>query len=177
MIFIKKIIILLTIITGIIINNEYKKNEIIIPDNSIRLRIIANSNSKEDQEIKQKIKNNLEEYLSNKITKLNTLDSSKQLIKENINDFKEIIINTLKENNNNTLYQINYGNNYFPKKEYKGITYEEGYYESLVITLGSGLGNNWWCVLFPPLCLLENKTNEDVEYKFLVKELLDKIIK
>ena len=74
---------------------------------------------------------------------------------------------------------IHYGLNYFPKKEYKGVIYEEGYYESLVVTLGNGNGDNWWCVLFPPLCLLEaQETNtQDVEYKFFVQDLIDKYMK
>ena len=72
---------------------------------------------------------------------------------------------------------INFGLNYFPKKVYKGVTYEQGDYESLVITIGSGQGDNWWCVLFPPLCLLEAEENTEVEYKFKVLELLDKIFK
>ena len=63
-----------------------------------------------------------------------------------------------------------------PEKEYKGTTYEEGYYESLVITLGSGEGDNWWCVLFPPLCLLEAEDSDDVEYTSYVKELVDKYL-
>ena len=65
--------------------------------------------------------------------------------------------------------------NYFPEKEYKGIVYEEGEYESLVITLGNGLGENFWCVLFPPLCLLDSEEEvEDVEYTSFVKELVEK---
>ena len=70
-------------------------------------------------------------------------------------------------------YKINYGINYFPKKIYKGVIYPEGEYESLVITLGSGLGDNWWCVLYPPLCLIEdNKITDDVEYRLLVQDVL-----
>ena len=62
---------------------------------------------------------------------------------------------------------------YFPKKEYKGVEYNEGNYESLVITLGEGKGDNWWCVLFPPLCLIDaEEQTSDVEYKFLVKEII-----
>lgn len=67
-----------------------------------------------------------------------------------------------------------FGFNYFPSKKYKGITYKDGYYESLVVTLGEGKGDNWWCVLFPPLCLLEAEESTDVEYKSYVKELIDK---
>ena len=73
-------------------------------------------------------------------------------------------------------YDINYGYNYFPSKEYKGVKYEEGYYESLLITLGKGEGDNWWCVLFPPLCLIEADDNDDVEYKSIVSEILEKYL-
>ena len=66
--------------------------------------------------------------------------------------------------------------NYFPSKEYKGVKYEEGYYESLVITLGKGEGDNWWCVLFPPLCLIEGEEDTEVEYKSIVMEILDKYL-
>ena len=73
-------------------------------------------------------------------------------------------------------YDINYGENYFPEKEYKGVSYEEGNYESLVITLGDGLGDNFWCVLFPPLCLLEAEENDTnkIEYTSFIKEIIDK---
>ncbi|MBO5530582.1 MAG: stage II sporulation protein R [Bacilli bacterium] len=59
------------------------------------------------------------------------------------------------------------------------MTYKEGNYESLVVTLGEGKGDNFWCVLFPPLCLLEAEDNSssEIEYKFFVKELIDKYIK
>ena len=73
-------------------------------------------------------------------------------------------------------YRINFGLNYFPQKKYKGIKYEEGLYESLLITLGEGKGNNWWCVLFPPICLLEAEETEtnEVEYKSFIKEIIEK---
>ena len=75
----------------------------------------------------------------------------------------------------NVHYDISYGNNYFPEKTYKGIKYSEGNYESLVIKLGEGLGKNWWCVLFPPLCQLDNVKNlEDNEYKFFANDIINK---
>ncbi len=64
--------------------------------------------------------------------------------------------------------------NHFPEKEYKGVIYEEGDYQSLVVTLGSGSGKNWWCVLFPPLCLLENNDMEEVEYRSFIADTVDK---
>ena len=65
--------------------------------------------------------------------------------------------------------------NYFPEKEYKDIVYEEGYYESLVVEIGEAKGDNWWCVLFPTLCLLDSEQTDDVEYKIGVIELLEEI--
>ena len=72
-------------------------------------------------------------------------------------------------------FKVKYGMNYFPQKEYKGITYNEGYYESLVVEIGEAKGDNWWCVLFPTICMLDNQNNNDVEYKIGVIELLKKI--
>ena len=74
-------------------------------------------------------------------------------------------------------YSIDYGMHEFPLKTYKGVTYEAGEYESLLVTLGEGKGDNWWCVLFPPLCLLEADESVDtnkIEYKSFVKEILEK---
>ena len=73
-------------------------------------------------------------------------------------------------------YDINFGYNYFPEKEYKGVKYNEGYYESLLVTLGEGKGDNWWCVLFPPLCLIEADESSDVEYRSIIEEILEKYI-
>ena len=80
----------------------------------------------------------------------------------------------MKLKNYNLPYKINFGYNYFPEKIYRGVTYDEGYYESLLITLGEGKGDNWWCVLFPPLCLLEAEESTAVEYTTLVGEILKK---
>ena len=88
----------------------------------------------------------------------------------------KVIEKTIENEPYNNTYNINYGTNHFPEKEYKGVIYQEGDYESLVITLGEGLGDNFWCVLFPPLCLLEAEDTETdkVEYTSFIKEIIDK---
>jgi len=97
-------------------------------------------------------------------------------LKSNLNDINKTVEKVLKKKNYLVDYEVNYGYNHFPEKKYKGVIYEEGYYESIVITLGSGQGDNWWCVLFPPLCMMESNSNdiEEVEYKSFIKELIDK---
>lgn len=145
-----------------------KKN--LIPEDAIRIRVIANSNDKKDQQLKSDIKDDLEKYLYNELKNIKGVNNADKKIWEIIPNLKKVIS---KYTNN---YELNYGLNYFPEKEYKGITYPEGEYKSLVVTLGNGLGNNWWCVLFPPLCLLEGKESDDVEYRSFVIDTINKYI-
>lgn len=154
-------------------------NKILIPDEAIRFRVIANSDSREDQDIKYLVKENIEKEVLSDIKQSNSIVETRNIINNNLPKYEENIFTTLRQNNINQSFKINYGMNYFPEKEYKGVKYQEGNYESLVVTLGEGEGKNWWCVLFPPLCLLEaEETNDDeVEYKFFVKELIDKYFK
>ena len=98
-----------------------------------------------------------------------------------LGEYQEKVETILKEEDQqDTEVKLNYGQNYFPEKVYGGVIYKEGYYESLVVTLGDGQGKNWWCVLFPPLCSVEAESKEqasEVEYKFFVKDLITKYFK
>ena len=144
-----------------------KEGEIIIPSDAIRIRIIANSNSTIDMYQKKKLKEDIKNDLYNLVKDAsNSLEADKN-IENNINKIHSII--SQKTND----FTINYGKNYFPKKVYKGVVYNEGFYKSLVITLGKGLGENWWCVLYPPLCMInEENITSDVEYHSLIYDLL-----
>lgn len=170
MIILKKIIIALFFVTVLFCLSTETSGEVLIPSNAIRFRIIANSNSLEDQETKIRIRKEIEPVFAEILENSNSKEETKELIDKNMHKFENII------ESYNIDYTINYGNNYFPEKEYKGVMYPEGNYESLVITLGSGLGDNWWCVLFPPLCLLEAEEEEvsTANYTFYVREVLEK---
>ena len=171
----KKIIILLSIITVIFVSNK-TTDDLIIPDEAIRVRVIANSNSINDQTVKQTVKNSIEKEITELLVEAKSIDDARNILKLNLNDINKTVERILEKNNYLIDYEVNYGYNHFPQKKYKGVIYEEGYYESIVITLGSGEGDNWWCVLFPPLCLMESNSNdiEEVEYKSFIKELIDK---
>lgn len=171
----KKIIIILTFITIILIYKEVKAEEIIIPETSIRLRVIPNSNSALDQNMKNKVKKYLEKNTYELLKEEANIEKARELIRENIPALDENIKKIFKDNNYNFDYDIKFGYNYFPSKEYRGITYKEGYYESIVISIGEAKGDNWWCVLFPNLCLLDLENNTDNEYKSWVLETINKI--
>lgn len=173
----KKLITIILILTILfIISNNSSNKEVMIPKDSIRFRVVANSNSKKDQENKKLIANNLRNDVTKILANSNNINESRTALKSNIDKFKLNIDKTIKENNIDENYTINYGNNYFPQKSYKNVKYKEGEYESLVVTLGDGAGENFWCVLFPPLCLLEGEETEkdNVEYSSIIKEVIDK---
>lgn len=173
----KKIIIVLTITTIFLIYNEVKEDKIVIPDTAIRLRVIPNSNSTIDQNMKVKVKDYLEENTYELLRNETDIEKARNLIQENIPILEKNISSIFEENNYNMSYSIDYGYNYFPEKEYRGTKYNEGYYESIVISIGKAEGDNWWCVLFPNLCLIDLENTEDTEYKSWVVETINKIFK
>ena len=171
----KKTIIII-LVSFILIMSNTRASSKLIPNEAIRFRVIANSDSDYDQEIKMLVKERVEKELYKILKNTKGIDNARQIIKESVGNIDDIINKTLSENNYDKTYSVNYGMNFFPEKEYKGIKYSEGYYESLVIKLGEGKGKNWWCVLFPPLCLVEAEESDKVEYKFFIKELIDKYL-
>lgn len=172
------IISLCLMITIIGLNKKLQSSNIEIPSSAIRFRIIANSDSDADQTLKYKVKENLSEEVMSLVNDKNNINEVRETIIQNKSSLENNVATTLQNNNSNQTFKLNYGMNYFPQKEFKGITYRAGEYESLVVTLGEGNGQNWWCVLFPPLCLLEaeESNSSDTEYQFFVKELIDKFM-
>lgn len=173
----KKIILLvMSILSLFYLYNNTSKKEVIIPNEAIRFRVIANSNTIYDQNIKIQLKNVIQNKIFELTKDTNTIEDTRKVLNDNMDLLDNLVKNTLKNLDYDKKYTIKYGLNHFPKKEYKGIVYKEGNYESLVITLGSGEGDNWWCVLFPPLCLVETdeNTTKNAEYSFFIKEILEK---
>lgn len=172
----KTIILILIIGVFYIFMSDTLAKKLTIPDDAIRIRIIPNSNSEFDQKVKLKVKDKLEITMFDLLKDAKSADEAEKIINNNLELVDRDVKKILSEENYEKGYTINFGMNYFPEKDYKGIKYEEGYYESLLVTLGEGKGDNWWCVLFPPLCLIEGEENTEVEYKSIVMEILDKYL-
>ncbi len=176
----KKIIPILSILM-LLSFGGWKKEKITIPKDAIRFRVIANSDSDYDQQIKMTVKKGIQQELYESVKNATTIEEARKITQEKLGDYKNLVKKILlEEKEQNTEIKVNYGQNYFPEKVYQGVHYPEGYYESLVITLGNGLGKNWWCVLFPPLCSLEAESKEqtsEVEYQFFIKDIIKKYFK
>ena len=147
-----------------------------IPDEAIRLRVIPNSNSEYDQAIKGKVKDSLQGSMYELLKDTKGVEDARSVIISHLPLIDERIENVLKEEGYTAGYTLDYGYHYFPEKQFEGISYEEGEYESLLVTLGEGKGDNWWWVLFPPLCLIEAEESDTVEYKFFLQELMEKYL-
>lgn len=168
----KKLIIL--IICAVVVMFVCSSNEYVeIPSTSIRMRVIASSNNTDDQNDKKIIKSVIEEKLYELNKNNETYEEIDQTINNNLDNLSQTITEAIDNNSMGITFKANYGYNYFPEKEFKGVKYKSGNYKSYVVTLGDGDGENWWCVLYPPLCLIdENK--DDYEYHSLIKDTIDK---
>lgn len=173
----KLILIIVTIIVAVLVYVNVSADEIVIPEAAIRVRVIANSNSIYDQEMKMKVKEYIEGYIYPLLKDTKTIDEAREIIQDNVDEMDQGIQELFLKTDYDMKYIIHFGDNYFPEKDYKGVHYEEGAYESLVVSIGEGVGDNWWCVLFPPLCLLEvdEAETDEVEYRFFVTEMLNRI--
>lgn len=126
-----------------------------IANSVFRLHVIANSDEKEDQELKLKVRDNVLSYM-NKICENTTSKEDAILIaNKHIDEFKEIALNTIHENGYDYSVNIRIGNFSFPTKTYGDISLPAGYYDALRIEIGEANGQNWWCVMFPPLCFVD----------------------
>ncbi len=162
--------------------NFVKSDSTIIPEEAIRLRIIPNSNDEKDQELKLKVRDEVINTISKKVKDVDDKDEARIIIYDHLDDINEAVEKVLVENNMDITYYVDYGLTNFPAKVYNNNLYPAGNYESVYIVLGDGRGDNWWCVLFPPLCLVDLAVDEEslsstpkVEYSFLIVEKIKEL--
>lgn len=150
------VLILSTIMSLYIPKNEVTANdEVVIPNDAIRLRILANSDSEEDQALKRKVRDAVNAEITNWVADLTSKEAAKQLLKDKQPEIQKIAEKVVMEESSDQTVKVKFGKVDFPTKLYGEFLYPAGEYEAILITLGAGEGANWWCVLFPPLCFLD----------------------
>lgn len=172
-----------------------------IQDSVFRLHVIANSDSCEDQNLKYIVRDKVLEYINS----ISSNESSKEeviaLANENIDEIQKIAETTIRENGYNYSVKLNIGNFAFPTKTYGDISFPAGFYDALKIEIGEAKGQNWWCVMFPPLCFVDvtsgvvpeeskevikenlsaeeyelvSENNNDISFKFKIIEMFQNI--
>ena len=126
-----------------------------IQNSVFRLHVIANSDSKEDQNLKYIVRDAVLEYINSISETQESKENIIKLVNEHINEIQKIAENTIQENGYNYNLKLNIGNFAFPTKSYGDITFPAGFYDALKIEIGNAKGQNWWCVMFPPLCFVD----------------------
>ncbi|MFC5647774.1 stage II sporulation protein R [Paenibacillus solisilvae] len=131
-----------------------------IPKDSIRLRILANSDSAADQAVKRYVRDAVVAEINTWVSGPQTIDQARQTIRAHIHDIEQVIGTKLASRGFTYGFKAELSVVPFPTKIYGNKVYPAGNYEALRITLGSGAGQNWWCVLFPPLCFVDAVSGE-----------------
>lgn len=144
-------------------------------DSIFRLHIIANSNSAEDQAVKLKVRDAVLEYEAENLDAVSAAKTREELMAHGA-ELLEIIEGVLRSNGFDYGAQMLVGTFPFPDREYNGVLYPAGDYDAFRVILGDGAGENWWCVMFPPLCILKSDngkidTDETIEFESVFVKL------
>jgi stage II sporulation protein R len=171
------IIYLLILTIGTIVSIYMPKAEMVgaedtkvIPDEAIRLRILANSDAEEDQAVKRLIRDKVNEDITKWVAELTSLDEARDVITSHLPDIQATAEAVIKEQGLEQSVKVDFGQAEFPTKLYGQYLYPAGEYEAVIITLGEGDGANWWCVLFPPLCFLDFSNGTAVSQSPVVED-------
>jgi len=141
----------------------------------LRIHIRANSNDKIDQDVKYEVKDAIVNYLSPMVAELTSVSASKCVVKEHLVEIQNVANEVLSNNGFDYSANVKLTTEQFPDRSYNELFLAEGIYDALIIELGGGQGNNWWCVIFPPLCFVNGEENGTgkVEYKSKIAELIN----
>ena len=161
------LIIAVCLIVGAQISKSTQQHE-----NYLRIHIRANSNLEQDQNIKYYIKDAIVDFLTPVISTCKTKQDFENALNQNLVNIECIANQILAQNSFDYKSSAKINNEYFPVRSYDNLTLENGYYDALIINLGSGSGDNWWCVVYPPLCFLNS--NADYCYKSRILEVIKK---
>lgn len=146
-----------------------------IADSVFRLHVIANSDSAEDQNLKYIVRDKVIEYMSSISQNASSKEDVIEIAKANLDKIQAIASQTIRENGYTYSVNVEVGNFSFPSKRYGDITLPPGYYDALRIKIGKAEGQNWWCVMFPPLCFVDVTSGVvPDESKEIMKENLSK---
>lgn len=141
-----------------------------------RIHIRANSNSEADQNVKYIVKDAVVDFLIPLLSDVETKDEAEDVMNANLDQIEEVADEVLLENGFTYKSSAYISFEEFPTREYDDLVLEEGFYDALILALGTGSGDNWWCVVYPPFCFLETKKSENYVYISKIWEIINNII-
>lgn len=143
--------------------------------NLLRIHVRANSNEQSDQAVKMLVKHAVVVYLEPLLENVDDIRVALEIVSAHEAKLKAVCDETLYENGKNYRSRVAVCREYFPTRAYENVVVESGVYDALIIELGEGAGDNWWCVIYPPLCFVKGE-EEGVHYKSRIAELWRRFI-
>ncbi len=141
----------------------------------LRIHVRANSNSQTDQSVKYVVKDEVVRFITPYAAQCTDKDKAIDIIGDILPEIEEVCDRVLKSRGFNYKSKASVRAEEFPTRVYGDLTLENGIYDALIIELGSGSGDNWWCVIYPPLCFTSGTA--DVKYRSIIMDIINKFKK
>ena len=141
----------------------------------LRIHIRANSNSQEDQEVKYLVKDAIVDALIPILCEVETFEKARDVVGQNFSLIESVASSVLKDNGFSYGAKAQIRTEHFPSRVYDDLVLEEGDYEALIVNLGSGQGNNWWCLVFPAFCFTKTTNSDNVVYISKIWQIIKNI--
>lgn len=163
------VISIIAILLIVIVGTTYKQ----VNKDYLRIHIRANSNAEVDQLVKYKIKDEIVVSLTPYVADCESFDDVKVVVSANLDLIDLVANNVLKQNGFNYTAKSKLCQEEFPTRTYNGYTLEQGFYDAIIVELGKAEGDNWWCVVYPPLCFTNACSGKNVVYKSRILDLIN----
>lgn len=141
----------------------------------LRIHIRADSNEVADQNVKYDVKNAVVDYLTPRLANVTSKEQAMQVVASNLEEIQSVANRILEQNGFDYTSTASLCNEAFPARAYDGVVLDAGVYDALIVNLGSGNGDNWWCVVYPPLCFVPSQSdtgNPNVVFRFKILEII-----
>lgn len=133
-----------------------------IYENTLRLHVLANSDSTEDQTLKLLVRDAMVEETAKLSSECSNLSEAKNVYADNLEYLQKVAENVIRSEGKDDMVTVSLGEEYYPERQYGNIRLPSGRYNSLKVSIGESEGQNWWCVLFPPLCVEAAEAEEEL---------------
>ena len=140
----------------------------------LRIHIRANSNLNSDQSVKYAVKNAVVEYLTPHLAEAKNKDDAMAIVKANLYQVEQVANRVLSQNGLEYQSSARLCNEEFPARSYDGVVLTAGVYDALIVNLGTGEGDNWWCVVYPPLCFVpsQSENSGNIVFRWKILEVI-----
>ena len=139
----------------------------------LRIHIRANSNSDDDQNVKLKVRDEVIDFITPLIADCEDCADVKDCLNLNLNKIENVADEVLQKNGFGYSSKASINNEFFPSRDYDGKTFPADYYDALILELGTGDGDNWWCVAYPPLCFVGYECGSGIQYRSKLMEIIN----